>query len=161
MTSLILKTFGFDHCSFHLEGKVTKEGFKFIEVAARPGGDFITSHLLRYSLGIDFYEQLIKVSIGEKPNFGFLPQLYAGIRFQIAEKEGYYESLRGLGAVINTPCLENVVVETPVQTPILLPPNDYRAIRLYGFIGTSPDYQTLLENLEKMIHQTEPVICKK
>ena len=49
--------FKIDHCAFHLEGRLTESGFKVIEIAARPAGGFITSHLIRLSSGHSFIEK--------------------------------------------------------------------------------------------------------
>ena len=35
---------------------VTSEGPKIVEIGARLGGDFITSHLVKYATGIDIIE---------------------------------------------------------------------------------------------------------
>lgn len=56
--------FKIDHCAFHLEGRLTESGFKVIEIAARPAGGFITSHLIRLSSGHSFIEKIIDVAIG-------------------------------------------------------------------------------------------------
>lgn len=40
----------------HTEIMVTSEGPKIVEIGARLGGDFITSHLVKYATGIDIIE---------------------------------------------------------------------------------------------------------
>ena len=55
---MAIQSLDIDHCAFHLEGRLTKSGFKVIEIAARPAGGFITSHLIRLSSGHSFIEKL-------------------------------------------------------------------------------------------------------
>ncbi|WP_436938453.1 ATP-grasp domain-containing protein [Staphylococcus xylosus] len=55
----------------HTELIITSEGPKIVEVGARLGGDFITSHLVKYATGIDLLELHLKQSVGYeiKDNF--------------------------------------------------------------------------------------------
>ncbi|MGK3149859.1 ATP-grasp domain-containing protein [Staphylococcus shinii] len=48
----------------HTELIITSEGPKIVEVGARLGGDFITSHLVKYATGIDLLELHLKQSVG-------------------------------------------------------------------------------------------------
>lgn len=44
------------------------EMIKIIEIGGRMGGDFIGSHLVKLSTGVDFVEAVIKSALGEKPD---------------------------------------------------------------------------------------------
>ena len=61
---MAIQSLDIDHCAFYLEGRLTKSGFKVIEIAARPAGGFITSHLIRLSSGHSFIEKIIDVAVG-------------------------------------------------------------------------------------------------
>lgn len=52
----------------HTEIMVTSEGPKIVEIGARLGGDFITSHLVKYATGIDVLEAYLKQSVNEPLN---------------------------------------------------------------------------------------------
>ena len=66
----------------HTEVKVNKDGaIKIIEIGGRMGGDFIGSSLVKLSTGVDFVEQVIRVSLGEKPLIIKKKGCYAGVRF--------------------------------------------------------------------------------
>ncbi len=53
----------------HTELKVTPDGrIVLIEIGARMGGDFIGSHLVEYSTGIDFVKTVIQVALGHFPD---------------------------------------------------------------------------------------------
>lgn len=72
----------------HVEIKVTKEGPKIVELAARLGGDFITSRLVPLSTGIDLVGASVLLATGEKPDLTPKRQQGAAIHFIHAEKEG-------------------------------------------------------------------------
>lgn len=53
----------------HSEVKIDANGnIKIIEIGGRMGGDFIGSHLVKTSTGVDFVEGVIKCALGEKPD---------------------------------------------------------------------------------------------
>jgi len=62
---------GLDNCGLHPELKVNDSGFHLIEMGPRLGGDFITSHLVPLSTGFNIEEAIIKISVGEEPNYDF------------------------------------------------------------------------------------------
>ena len=52
----------------HSELKIDAQGrIRLIEIGARMGGDFIGSHLVQLSTGIDFVKAVIDVAMGQKP----------------------------------------------------------------------------------------------
>lgn len=70
----------------HTEIILTKDGPKIVEIAARLGGDFITSKLVPLSTGINIVEQSINVVMGRECNL--IPQYNKGaaIRYIHASK---------------------------------------------------------------------------
>ena len=77
----------------HTEIMLTEDGPKVIEMAARLGGDFITSKLVPLSTGIDFVEGTVAVALGL--DYDFAPKVRRGsaIRFITAEHAGKVESI--------------------------------------------------------------------
>ena len=71
-----------------IEIMLTEDGPKVIEMAARLGGDFITSKLVPLSTGIDFVEGTVATALGLP--FDFTPRLHRGsaIRFITAGRAG-------------------------------------------------------------------------
>lgn len=52
----------------HSEIKITDEGQVYIiEIGGRMGGDFIGSHLVKLSTGVDYVECVVKSALGEEP----------------------------------------------------------------------------------------------
>lgn len=80
----------------HVEIMLTKEGPKIIELGARLGGDWITSHLVELSTGIDMIKACIQLLSGEKPNIEPKFEKGSAIRFFNTTKKGYLKEVKGL-----------------------------------------------------------------
>lgn len=76
----------------HTEIKVTEEGPKIVELAARLGGDFITSKLVPLSTGIDMVGASVLLAAGEDVNLEHKWQKGAAIHF-IQGREGIIRSI--------------------------------------------------------------------
>ena len=82
VTEHALDSLGIKYGASHTEIKINKDGIiKIIEIGGRMGGDFIGSILVKLSTGVDFVEQVIRVSLGEEPNIIIEQGDYAGVRF--------------------------------------------------------------------------------
>jgi biotin carboxylase len=57
---------GLNNCALHPELKISGEKITIIEIGPRLGGDFITSHLVPLSTGVNIEDLLIKISVGKK-----------------------------------------------------------------------------------------------
>lgn len=77
----------------HTEIMLTDEGPKVIEMAARLGGDFITSRLVPLSTGVDFVEGTVASALGMP--YDFTPRGLGGsaIRFITADHAGTITSI--------------------------------------------------------------------
>ena len=62
-----VRAVGIENAPAHVEIKVTKNGPKIVELAARLGGDFITSRLVPLSTGIDMVGASVILATGEQP----------------------------------------------------------------------------------------------
>ena len=63
-----VRAIGIENAPAHVEIKVTQEGPKIVELAARLGGDFITSRLVPLSTGIDMVGASVLLATGETPD---------------------------------------------------------------------------------------------
>ena len=63
-----LNALGIDNSASHSEVKLTAEGPKLVEIGARGGGDFISSHLAFASTGVNMDKAIINVALGNKPD---------------------------------------------------------------------------------------------
>lgn len=59
---------GIENAPAHVEVKVTQDGPKIVELAARLGGDFITSKLVPLSTGIDMVGASVELAVGKRPD---------------------------------------------------------------------------------------------
>lgn len=82
-----IKAIGIENAPAHVEIKVTEEGPKIVELAARLGGDFITSKLVPLSTGIDMVGASVLLATGEKPDLIPEWQRGAAIHFIHAPEE--------------------------------------------------------------------------
>lgn len=73
----------------HTELKIDNDGnIKIIEIGARMGGDFIGSHLVQLSTGVDFVKCVIQVAIGEEPQVIRNDKTsHAAVRFVFCESD--------------------------------------------------------------------------
>ncbi len=58
---------GLDNCASHAEVKITDAGPKMVELGARLGGDYITSHLVPLSTGVNIEAATIQIAMGKTP----------------------------------------------------------------------------------------------
>lgn len=79
----------------HTEIKVTPEGAKLVEIAARLGGDFITSKLVPLSTGVDLIDCCISETIGDDIHVEKTLNRGSAIRF-IASAPGEITSVSGI-----------------------------------------------------------------
>lgn len=62
-----IKAIGIDNTASHAEVILTANGPYMIEIGARLGGDFISSHLTKASTGLSMDKAAIKIALGIKP----------------------------------------------------------------------------------------------
>lgn len=60
---------GLNDCALHPELKINKDEITLIEIGPRLGGDYITSHLVPLSTGVNIEELLLNVAFGNKIDF--------------------------------------------------------------------------------------------
>lgn len=82
-----VRAIGIDNAPAHVEIKVTEDGPKIVELAARLGGDFITSKLVPLSTGIDMVGASVVLATGEKPDLTPTGERGAAIHFIHAKEE--------------------------------------------------------------------------
>lgn len=148
----IVQATGCDNCTLHIEGKIENDKFTLIEINGRPGGGYITTHLVPRSTGVDHVANIIKVAIGEVPDLKPQRKMsYAGIRYIFAEKEGQFLGLSGYdNAILDTGGLDNVMTEIPLGSSIILPPKSYTTHRVISVVAHGPSQESLLKILDKV-----------
>ena len=76
---------GLNDCASHTEVKLSSSGPVIIEIAARLGGDFITSDLVPLATGVSMLENVLRIALGEEIKTRQQWSRFAGIRFVTPE----------------------------------------------------------------------------
>lgn len=104
-----IKAIGLQNGPSHTEIKITKDGPKVVELAARLGGDFITSKLVPLSTGIDMVGASVQLAVGEKIDIEHKCKRGAAIHFLQAE-EGIIKQITVPDKVYSLKGVEEVVI---------------------------------------------------
>lgn len=102
ITKAGVNALGIKYGPSHTEIKLTHSGPKIVEIGARLGGDFITTHLVPLSTGVDIVEANIRIVLGEKPDLKSKFEKGSTIRF-FHSNPGIIKSIKGEDLVRNIP----------------------------------------------------------
>lgn len=91
----------------HTELKITPCGVKVVEIAARLGGDFITSKLVPLSTGVDMIECTFSTLLGKTVDVEIKKKRGSAIRI-IQGKKGTIKSVEGINVAQNMPGIIDV-----------------------------------------------------
>jgi biotin carboxylase len=117
-----IKAIGMKNGPTHTEIKVTPDGAKLVEIAARLGGDFITSHLVPLSTGVDMIECSFATLLGEKVHYQKQKDKGAAIRF-IQGKSGVLKEVVGLDKAKSLPGIVDIEIYKNIGEKIIKPEN--------------------------------------
>ncbi|MGW0364626.1 ATP-grasp domain-containing protein [Streptomyces sp. NPDC002990] len=148
-TKDIVGALEFDNCAFHLEAKWGDRGLRFIEIAGRPAGDYIGSHLVPLATGVDYFENVIRVATGEPLRLEHDRRLNAGLRFVLADRAGRFDGVEGLTGLGEDPGFDHVFTEVPAGTEVALPPENFGQQRVAAVIAR----HVTREGLEQLLHR--------
>lgn len=148
---------GIDYCGFHLEFFYDKnrQAVSLVEIAARPGGDFIASHLVPLVTGASFAGDLISIATGKSPSFA-LPRAgyYAATLKLHTDQQGI---IRSLGSLPESPIVVDSIRHAQIGDRVCQPPEDTlgpilaEVIVVAGSRKEIADYQQRLESVEVQI----------
>lgn len=149
LISKIAKALHFINCASHTEIKINSKGIYVIETSPRLGGDFITSHLVPLSTGINMEEQLIDIAMGKKTiDYKAVNQasLISYFNFPVGEK--IYKTV-AIGEIKERfPCIVDYHFDLQAGDEINLITN---SLNRYGyFIIAGTNKQTLLQKQKEI-----------
>jgi biotin carboxylase len=105
-----LRALGIDNAASHVELKMGKDGPKIIEIGARLGGDFITTELVPRSTGVDMVEAVIRIALGERPDW--IPKFSKGAAVSyLTGPEGVVTRISGAEAAAAMPGVVRLEVD--------------------------------------------------
>ncbi len=100
ITKKAIRALGVKNGPTHTEIKVTESGVKLVEIAARLGGDFITSRLVKLSTGVDMIDCCFASLMGDKIEYEAKYHKGSAIRF-FHGKEGEIFEIKGIDKAKN------------------------------------------------------------
>lgn len=146
-----IQSLGIDHCAFHLEGRVTKDGFKVIESAARPGGGFIASHLIPGASGHSYIEKILDVAVGNDvtENWPTFDQTSKKMCFYsvMAEQAGIFKGVQGLDRLVEIPCVHYVVSLKNYGDSVILPPEHFSSCFVLNIVFEAESTEAVQQKL--------------
>ena len=72
----------------HSEIKINGDEIRLIEIGGRMGGDFIGSHMVKITTGVDFVKAVIQIALGDEPDLSIMNKpMAAGVRFVFDEND--------------------------------------------------------------------------
>lgn len=156
LTRTVIEAIGLDNCAFHLECMVSGNSAKLVEVAARVGGDFITSHLVGMATGRSFAENAVQVATGQRPELTTENVLHAGVHKIMAERGGVFAGLDGLAQALAVPGVRHIVVERAAGAEVALPPEDYMSSTLGAVLATGDSAESVRNTLQTAVGVITP-----
>ncbi|MDK3835587.1 ATP-grasp domain-containing protein [Staphylococcus pseudintermedius] len=158
-----IQSLGIDHCAFHLEGRVTKDGFKVIESAARPGGGFIASHLIPGASGHSYIEKILDVAVGndvtEKwPTFDQTSKKMCFYSV-MAEQAGIFKGVQGLDRLVEIPGVHYVVSLKNYGDSVILPPEHFSSCFVLNIVFEAESTEAVQQKID-WIHEVIEVIVE-
>lgn len=133
-----IKAIGMKNGPNHTEIKITSTGAKLVEIAARLGGDFITSKLVPLSTGIDMIECSYATLLNEEVKFSRTLSQGAAIRF-IHGEEGIFSSIYGVEKAKKMQGVQEIEIYIESGTRINRPRNSSDRIGHIIAIGKDAD----------------------
>ncbi|EGQ0300400.1 ATP-grasp domain-containing protein [Staphylococcus pseudintermedius] len=158
-----IQSLGIDHCAFHLEGRVTKDGFKVIESAARPGGGFIASHLIPGASGHSYIEKILDVAVGNDvtENWPTFDQTSKKMCFYsvMAEQAGIFKGVQGLDRLVEIPGVHYVVSLKNYGDSVILPPEHFSSCFVLNIVLEAESTEAVQQKID-WIHELIEVIVE-
>ncbi|EGQ2695750.1 ATP-grasp domain-containing protein [Staphylococcus pseudintermedius] len=158
-----IQSLGIDHCAFHLEGRVTKDGFKVIESAARPGGGFIASHLIPDASGHSYIEKILDVAVGNDvtENWPTFDQTSKKMCFYsvMAEQAGIFKGVQGLDHLVEIPGVHYVVSLKNYGDSVILPPEHFSSCFVLNIVFEAESTEAVQQKID-WIHEVIEVIVE-
>ncbi|MFP7487742.1 ATP-grasp domain-containing protein [Priestia filamentosa] len=142
----------------HVEIKVTSDGPKIIEVNGRPGGDNISSDLLKLSLGVDIFENTVNyytdspIDLSSKYNKG------SAIAYLTSEEEGELLEVVGDKEILQHKNLSRLEITCSPGDYIVIPQSSDDRL---GYIITVADTSEEARDIAKQLITKLKVLIKK
>lgn len=148
VADLAIRAIGMKNGPTHTEIKVTPSGAKLVEIAARLGGDFITSRLVPLSTGVDMIECSFASLLDEDIHWQRSIARGSAIRF-IQGEEGFFGDVEGVEKIQNMPGIQEVEIYMHSGDYIRKPENS--SDRVGHIIAIGKDADEASKNAEEAL----------
>ncbi|MGQ2827539.1 ATP-grasp domain-containing protein, partial [Leptospira kirschneri] len=147
-------------CPFVAEFRINPQGeIYLIEAVPEVGGEFLADNLIPNYFGSSYFENLVKLLVGEKikpfPNYFKIPNQYAGIFFS-APPEGKSKLVEH--SEFHTNGKEKLIFDLKLKQPEdILKTNEGNGVRVrsIGILGPEENHQTLTQWKESVLQRLE------
>jgi len=147
-----------DNCGFHAEIMITDDGCKIVEINGRLGGDFITTHLVPLSTGIDITAANLLTVVDEPFNFTPTHDRGSCVKFLIAQQAGLLKEWKGVERVRNLPGVVDFILEKNPGDSIGLPPHTFHDARIAYVITQGQDTQEAIDLADQALSEVSCLI---
>ncbi|MGL4369372.1 MAG: alpha-hydroxy-acid oxidizing protein, partial [Spirochaetota bacterium] len=109
--SMGIRALGIDHGFAKGDIKVTPDGVKIGELAARLSGGFMSSHTFPLSCGVDLMKAAVEIALGQEPSN--LEPLFNRVSIEraIITEPGIVRKISGLDEARNVPGIEEIFID--------------------------------------------------
>lgn len=143
-----VRALGLTDSCFHCELKIDDGAIYVLEIAARRGADNISDFLAR-AVGVDIYEEGVRLACGEQRIYDRLP--YRGamkMRYFIPDRAGVLQTIEGIEAVRQDPRVCELNLELEPGDPVVVPPEGFEFLGYMSvFAPTLAEADAALEEL--------------
>ncbi|MGE7696505.1 ATP-grasp domain-containing protein [Lysinibacillus sp. NPDC094177] len=116
----IVKEFNIENGALHLELRLTKNGWKLIEINPRISGGAMNT-MLHAAFGFSLVEETLKLFLGERPDINPKHRKFVYTKYVIVQSKGILEKVIGRNRATNSPGVVEVYVK-PKKGALLTPP---------------------------------------
>lgn len=160
VTSEAIRAIGLNNCGFHGEIMITNEGCKVVEINGRIGGDFIPTHLIPISNGIDLVESNLKLVMGEDFHYETEHGKGACVKFIIADHPGTVIEWQGINEVKGMKGIIDFVIEKEVGCYVGFPPYTFHDTRIAYIIAEGENTDEAIINAENALNKVRCIISE-
>ncbi len=150
-----IRAIGMQNGPTHTEIKVTPQGAKLVEIAARLGGDFITSRLVPLSTGVDMIDCSFASLLGNDVKYKSTKEKGSAIRFIQGEK-GELASVEGVETAKGMKGVEEIEIYKKSGEIIKRPENS--SDRIGHIIASGKDASEAAANAENALEVVKVVV---
>ncbi|MBN1498822.1 MAG: alpha-hydroxy-acid oxidizing protein [Spirochaetes bacterium] len=151
--TLGIRALGLNHGFAKGDIKVTPEGVKIGEIAARLSGGFMSTHTFPYSTGIDLMKAAIEISTGQEP--GNLEPLFnrVSIERSIITEPGIIKKITGLDEAKNIDGIDDIFMDAKPGDRMVKPTSNVdKAGHIIATADTLDQAEEIIAKAKKLIN---------